>query len=62
MMLHDIAHARERRKRDTVAATLRRALCSRATLRPLYGELVYFEHEFQNPFAGDAVFVVEVKP
>ena len=25
-------------------------------LRPMYGELVFFEHEFRNPTNADAVF------
>jgi hypothetical protein len=59
LMLHDISHARERSKREAVTATLRRGLCSTAALRPLYGESVFFQHDFQNPFSGEAVFLIE---
>ena len=59
LMLHDISHARERAKREAVLATLRRGLCSTASLSPLYGEVVFFQHDFQNPFAGEAVFLIE---
>ena len=57
-LLDDIDAARRRAKRAAVLRTLRAGLAARRTLRPAYGELCFFEHEFTSPVSRDCVFEV----
>ena len=57
-LLGDIDAARRRAKRAAVLKKLRAGLASRRTVRPAYGELCFFEHEFKSPVSRDCVFEV----
>lgn len=57
-VLEDVNAARERRKHDVVLAALRRGMSDCRVVRPMYGELCFFEHEFRNGGAKEAVFEV----
>ena len=48
----DIDSARRRTKRASVLAKLRAGLGARRVIRPAYGELCFFEHEFKSPAGG----------
>jgi hypothetical protein len=42
--------------RPYILAKLRAGLGARRVIRPAYGELCFFEHEFKSPAARDCVF------
>ena len=57
-LLEDIESARRRAKRASVLEKLRSGLAAKKTVRPAYGELCFFEHEFKSPVNVDCVFEV----
>lgn len=61
-VFEDVADARDRTKRSVVMTALRRGMASARVLRPMYGELVFFEHEFKNATNADGVFEARKAP
>lgn len=57
-LLADIDAARRRAKRAAVLEKLRSGISGRKVIRPSYGELCFFEHEFKSPADRDCVFEV----
>ena len=58
--LHDVCHARDRRREEVITASLRSGLSRTATVRAAYGECVHFEAAFTNPLPRDALFKLVV--
>ena len=57
-LLEDIDAARRRAKRSAVLEKLRSGISGRKVIRPSFGELCFFEHEFKSPADRDCVFEV----
>ena len=51
----DVSSVRGRKKRDFIHEVLRRNMVVTRVLRPGYGEVVVYEHEFQNPYTQEMV-------
>lgn len=59
-LLADVSSARSRRKHATILDTLRKSMVTKRTLRPGFGEVIVYEHEFQNPYSSEGVFEVSI--
>eukprot|EP00899_Mesostigma_viride_P003285 jgi/Mesvir1/12958/Mv05971-RA.1 len=58
-MLHDVQHLRDRYKQEVISGMLKKSARNTRVIHPCYGELVFFEHPFRNPFGRQAVFNIE---
>ena len=56
-LLADVGSVRSRQKEALIKDQLRRNLVITRVIRPGYGEVVVYEHEFVNPFATEMVRV-----
>lgn len=54
-LLADVGSVRSRQKEALIKDQLRRNLVITRVIRPGYGEVVVYEHEFVNPFATEMV-------
>jgi nephrocystin-4 len=54
-LLTDVSSVRARQKHALIKEQLRRNLVISRVIRPGYGEVVVYEHEFANPFAQEMV-------
>ena len=54
-LLADVTSVRSRQKESLIKDQLRRNLVISRVIRPGYGEVVIYEHEFVNPFQTEMV-------
>ena len=54
-LLTDVTSVRSRQKEALIKDQLRRNLVITRVIRPGYGEVVVYEHEFANPFETEMV-------
>ena len=54
-LLTDLTSARARQKDSIIRDRLRQDMVVTRVLRPGYGEVVVYEHEFVNPFGQEMV-------
>ncbi|GIL84279.1 hypothetical protein Vretimale_15928 [Volvox reticuliferus] len=59
-LLADVSAARSRRKHDFILEQLRKSMVTRRVVRPAYGEVLVYEHEFQNPYGHEQTFEVRI--
>jgi nephrocystin-4 len=57
-LLTDVASVRSRQKEQAIRDRLRRTMVVSRVIRPGYGEVVVYEHEFVNPFSQEMVGAV----
>lgn len=54
-LLADVSAARSRRKHEFILEQLRKSMVTRRVVRPSFGEVLVYEHEFQNPYSHEQV-------